>query len=121
MTINTVLVVDDSPADLSNIKSIVAETGLKVVAASNGKQAVELAKAERPDAIFLDIIMPEMDGFATCRELSGDASTKDIPVVFVTSKDQKADRMWAELQGAKAYITKPYQPDEIIDQLKKMG
>ena len=71
--------------------------------------------------IRADRMDTEMDGFATCRELSSDASTKDIPVVFVTSKDQKADRMWAEMQGAKAYITKPYQPDEIIDQLKKMG
>lgn len=118
MAINRVLVVDDSPAELANIKGILSDTGITVLSATNGKEAVEIAKADRPDLIFMDVIMPEMDGFAACRELSNNAETKDIPVVFVTSKDQKADRMWAEMQGGKAYITKPYQPDQIVDQLK---
>ena len=62
--------------------------------------------------------MPAMDGFATCRALGSDGETKNIPVIFVTSKNQKADRLWAQMQGAKGYITKPYSADEIIDQLK---
>ena len=66
----------------------------------------------------MDIVMPTMDGFATCRALAGDEDTKDIPVIFVTSKNQKADRLWAQMQGAKGFVTKPYSPDEIIDQLK---
>ncbi len=118
MAINKVLVVDDSPADLANIKGIVAETGCVVVSATNGKEALEKAKVEKPDLIFMDIIMPDMDGYATCRQLASDQTTKNIPVVFVTSKGQKADRLWAQMQGAKAFITKPYSPDEIIDQLK---
>lgn len=118
MAVKKVLVVDDSPAQLNNIKDIITETGLTVISATNGKDALRLAQNELPDLIFLDVIMPEMDGFATCRELNGKDDTKDIPVIFVTSKDQKADRMWAEMQGAKAYITKPYEADEIIDQLK---
>lgn len=118
MAINKVLVVDDSPAELTNIKSILTDTGVTVLSATNGKEAVEIAKTDRPDLIFMDVIMPEMDGFAACRELHSDAATKDIPVVFVTSKDQKADRLWAEMQGGKAYITKPYQPEQIVDQLK---
>ena len=119
MTINKVLVVDDSAAELNNIKNIIAETGLMVIAASNGKEALALAKSEQPDLIFLDIVMPEMDGFAACRELQNDIDTRHIPVVFVTQKDQKADRMWAQMQGAKAYITKPFQADELIDQIKQ--
>ena len=118
MAINKVLVVEDSPAELANIKGIISEAGFPVIGATNGKEAVALAKSEKPDLIFLDVIMPEMDGFAACRELNNDSATKNIPVIFVTSKGQKADRMWAEMQGAKAYITKPYQPEEIIDQLK---
>ena len=118
MAINTVLVVDDSPAELTNIKSILTDTGVTVLSATNGKEALELAKANQPDLIFMDVIMPEMDGFAACRELQGDAETKNIPVVFVTSKNQQADRMWAEMQGGKAYITKPYEADQIVDQLK---
>ena len=118
MPINKVLVVDDSPAELANIKSIISEAGCMVLSATTGKEAVEMAKTERPDLIFLDIIMPDMDGYATCRQISHDSTTKDIPIVFVTSKNQKADRLWAQMQGGKAFITKPYLPDEIIDQLK---
>ena len=66
----------------------------------------------------MDIIMPDMDGYEACRELNNDDRTKHIPVVFVTGKDQKADRIWAQMQGGKAYITKPYDADQIVDQNK---
>lgn len=118
MAINKVLVVDDSPADLTNIKNIISEAGCNTVSASNGKEAVQKAKQEKPDLIFLDVIMPEMDGFATCRMLHNDNDTKHIPVIFVTSKNQKADRLWAQMQGGKGYVTKPYSADDIVDQLK---
>jgi twitching motility two-component system response regulator PilH len=120
MAIKKVLVVDDSPTDLAHIKSIVADTGCLVLTASNGKEAVEKAKVEKPDLIFLDIIMPDQDGFSTCRTLTNEASTKDIPVVFVTSKNQKADRLWAQMQGARDYIVKPYAASDIIDQIKAL-
>ena len=118
MAIKKVLVVDDSPTDLANIKTIVSDAGCMVLTASNGQEAIDKAKAEKPDLVFLDIIMPEQDGFGACRALASDADTKDIPVVFVTSKSQKADRVWAQMQGAKGYITKPYTANEIVDQLK---
>jgi twitching motility two-component system response regulator PilH len=118
MRINKILVVDDSPADLTNIKNIVSEAGCTVISAMSGKEALEKAKSEKPDLIFLDIIMPDMDGYATCRQLHNDNVTKDIPVVFVTSKNQKADRVWAQMQGGKAFISKPYSADQIIDQIK---
>lgn len=118
MTVNKVLVVDDSVADLKNIEAIITDAGYQVISATSGEQAVTIAKTQHPDIIFMDVIMPDMDGFAACREITNDAATKDIPVVFVTSKNQKADRMWAQLQGGKAFITKPYQADDIIDQLK---
>lgn len=120
MAISKVLVVDDSPTDLANIKGIVSDTGCLVFTASNGEEAIDKAKIEQPDLIFLDIVMPDQDGFSTCRELNKDSNTKDIPVVFVTSKDQKADRVWAQMQGAKGYITKPYSANEIVDQLKAL-
>lgn len=112
------LVVDDSMAELANIKSILADAGYLVVTASSGKETLEKAKAEKPSIIFLDIVMPEMDGYEACRSLSQDPSTKDIPIVFVSSKSQKADRIWGQLQGAKGYVAKPYTADQIIDQLK---
>jgi len=118
MPVQKILVVDDSPTDLANIKSILSEAGCLTVAATSGKEALDKAKAEKPDLIFMDIIMPDMDGYAACRSLGSDAETKDIPVIFVTSKGQKADRLWAQMQGGKGYITKPYAADAIIDQLK---
>ncbi len=118
MAINKVLVVDDSPTELSNIKTIVAATGCIVLSASNGKQALELARNERPDIIFMDILMPEMDGYEATRRLHNDTATKDIPIVFVTSKSQKADRLWGQMQGGKGYVTKPFTADQIIEQLK---
>ncbi|HCB12296.1 MAG TPA: two-component system response regulator [Gammaproteobacteria bacterium] len=118
MPVRKVLVVDDSPTDLANIKSILGEAGCAIVTATNGKEAIEKAKAEKPDLIFMDIIMPDMDGYAACRSLGSEAETKSIPVIFVTSKSQKADRLWAQMQGGKGFITKPYAADAITDQLK---
>jgi twitching motility two-component system response regulator PilH len=120
MAINKVLVVDDSPTDLANIQNIVADTGCVVVTASNGQDAITKAKAEKPDLIFLDVVMPELDGFGVCRALAKDDTTKKIPVVFTTSKNQKADRVWAQMQGAKGYITKPYSADDVINQIKEL-
>lgn len=118
MAINKVLVVDDSPAELTNIKRIIAEMGCIVISASNGVQAVELARSEKPDIIFMDIIMPEMDGYEATRKLSNDPAVKNIPIIFVSSKGQKADKLWGQMQGGKGYITKPYTPDQIMKQIR---
>ena len=117
MAISKVLVCDDSTTDLMNIKNIVEKTGCMAVTASDGAEAVERARTEKPDMIFLDIIMPEMDGFEACRQLRDDPSTKGIPVIFVTSKHQKADKVWAQMQGATDFISKPYTADQILAKL----
>ena len=114
---NKILVVDDSPADLHNIKSIVVNAGHTVITASSGQEAVIKAKEMMPDMIFMDVIMDDTDGFEACRKIISDVNTKDIPVVFVSSKCQKADRVWAELQGGKALVGKPYTEDEIVKQI----
>lgn len=120
MPINKVLVVDDSSADLLNLQQIIEKAGYATLTAKSGKEAVEIAKSQKPDVIFLDVIMQEMDGFEACRTLTKDADTKSIPVIFVTSKNQKADRVWAEMRGAKAFISKPYTKDAILEQLKSI-
>ncbi|MDJ0870159.1 MAG: response regulator [Gammaproteobacteria bacterium] len=121
MTNRKVLIVDDSPVDRENLKSILSGTGCLVLTASDGAESVARAKAEKPDVIFMDVIMPEMDGFEACRRLRKDDTTKDIPIVFVTSKNQKADRVWAQMQGAKALLSKPYTKDQIIEQLEALS
>ena len=121
MTINKVLLVDDSPTDLANIRTIVADAGYSVLTATSGDEAIEVAKSEMPDLIFMDIVMEGADGYDACREIAQNGSTKNIPVVFVTSKNQKADRVCAELQGGKAFITKPYTADQILDQITALN
>lgn len=121
MPIKNVLIVEDDVAQLVHLQGLLAGAGYAVSTANNGQEALTKARADHPDAILMDINMPVMDGFAAARGLKNDASTKDIPIVFVSAKDQKADRVWATMNGAKGYITKPYQPNEILDQLKTLG
>jgi twitching motility two-component system response regulator PilH len=116
-----VLICDDSAAELANLRSILTDAGWHSVTASNGAEAVQKASVEKPALIFLDIIMPDMDGYEACRQLQANADTKAIPVVFVSSKNQKADQIWAKMQGGKALIGKPYSPDQILDTLKAFG
>lgn len=118
MSVKKALVVDDSSTELANIKAILSSAGYLVVTASSGKESLEKARSEQPSIIFLDIVMPEMDGYEACRSLVQDPATKNIPIVFVSSKSQKVDKVWGQLQGAKGYVSKPYTADQIIDQLK---
>jgi twitching motility two-component system response regulator PilH len=112
-----VLIVDDSPVDIQNLSRILSDAGALVLTATSGAEAIEVAKREKPQLIMMDVNMPGVDGFSAVRQLSQDPSTKGIPVVFVTSKDQKADRVFAQMLGAKGYVTKPYAPEQIIAQL----
>ncbi len=116
-----ILICDDSAAELANLRSILTDAGWHSVTASNGTEAVQKAAAEKPAMILLDIIMPDMDGYEACRQLQANAETRSIPVVFVSSKNQKADHIWAKMQGAKALIGKPYSADQILDTLKAYG
>lgn len=120
MAVRSVLVVDDSHPDRVNLEKILSAQNFVVTSVANGREAVERCRQARPDVILMDVNMPEMDGFAAVRELRRESATKDIPVVFVTSKDQKADRVWAQMQGARGYVTKPYSADQILDQLRQL-
>jgi twitching motility two-component system response regulator PilH len=112
-----VLVVDDSAVDQKNLERILTDAGVVVISASSGTEALAKAREAKPDLIMLDVNMPGLDGFSTARQLQGDATTKDTPVVFVTSKDQKADRVFAQMLGAKGFVTKPYTPADILSKL----
>lgn len=113
-----VLVVDDTAAHLQQMKEIVSAAGYQVITATSGKEAVAKTKSEKPDMVFLDIVMDDLDGYGACREITSDAETKNIPVVFVSTKSNRADRIWAEKQGAKALLSKPINSDEIVENLK---
>ena len=120
MSIQKILICDDSQTDLMNLKNALGGTDCILITATSGDEAVKKAKSEKPDVIFLDIVMPGMDGYACCRTLRYDPETKHIPVIFVSSKHQKADRVWAQMQGAKDLIAKPYESKEITDRLQAL-
>ena len=112
-----ILIVDDSPVDIQNLQNILVDAGHLVTVATSGTDGVAKAKASPPDIIMMDVNMPGLDGFSAARQLTQDAGTKKIPVIFVTGKDQKADRVFAQMLGAKGYVTKPYTADQILSQI----
>lgn len=112
------LVADDHTPDRDRLSSILVNAGWRVAQARNGLQAVARAKAGKPAIIFMDIMMPEMDGFQACRRLVGDESTRAIPVVFVSTKHQRADQIWARAQGGRELIAKPIMREAVLAALK---
>jgi twitching motility two-component system response regulator PilH len=116
----SILIVEDNASDRQRLEKLLSEAGYLVATAADGSQAVASAKRNKPDAILMDVNMPEMDGYAATRALHADSETKDIPVILVTAKDQKADKAWGQMLGAKGYITKPYTDDQLLSQVRSL-
>jgi DNA-binding response OmpR family regulator len=109
----TVLVAEDEPDIRALITFSLEYAGYRVIEALNGEDAVQLARDERPDLILLDVRMPRLNGYQACTVLKADASTKEIPVVFLSARGQETEiRQGLEL-GAEEYILKPFAPDEL--------
>ena len=87
--------------------------------ASNGADGVTLAKAEQPDLVLMDVVMPGVNGFQATRQITRDEDTKHIPVVIVSTKDQATDRVWGKRQGAIDYLIKPIEENQLIDVIKQ--
>ncbi|GAB4202796.1 MAG: hypothetical protein Fur006_56590 [Coleofasciculaceae cyanobacterium] len=110
----TILFVDDSPTALEVLFEFLTDAGFNVLIAHNGEKAIQLAQSDCPDVIFLDIIMPGMDGFETCRRLKVNESTRDIPVIFMTALSQTAVVVKGFQLGAVDYIIKPTQKEIVL-------
>ncbi len=121
MSISRILVVDDSPTERFFLSELLVKHGYLVSMAESGEDAVAQAKNTHPDLILMDVIMPGMNGFQATRMISKDDATKDIPVIMCTSKGQETDKVWGMRQGARAYLVKPVNPDELIKQIKALG
>ncbi len=113
-----ILVVDDSPTGLKSACAVLKQ--YDIITATDGKQALEKAQAEKPDLIVLDVIMPNMDGFQACRKIKKSPALKNIPVIMLTSKDQKSDKFWGEKQGADVYLTKPCENTVLLNEVDQM-
>jgi len=114
-----ILIVDDSPSQLVGISRIVQKLGHEPLTAEDGAAGVEAAKRELPDLILMDVVMPNLNGFQATRAITREPTTKHIPVLLVTTKDQDTDRMWGLRQGAKAYITKPFSESELEQMIQE--
>ena len=114
-----ILIVDDSPTETFRFKEILTKHGYDVLEASNGADGVTLAKAEQPDLVLMDVVMPGVNGFQATRQITRDEDTKHIPVVIVSTKDQATDRVWGKRQGAIDYIIKPIEEKQLIDVIKQ--
>ena len=110
-----VLVIDDERSIRMLCRVNLAASGIDVLEASNGREGLELARTARPDLVLLDVMMPEIDGWAVARQLAADERTREIPVVFLTARAEPADRRLGEQLGGVGYLVKPFDPVAIGD------
>ncbi|HEU0196044.1 MAG TPA: response regulator [Nevskiaceae bacterium] len=113
-----VMVVDDSPTDTEKLKAILTKAGYEVITAASAAAALDNAKAQRPDCIVMDVVMPGVNGFQATRSLTHDPITAAIPVIVCSAKNQPTDRVWALRQGAKDYLVKPVKGAELIEKVR---
>ena len=109
-----ILIVDDTPDNLLVLFSFLEEKGFKVLLAEDGESALQIAQSKAPDLILLDVLMPEVDGFETCRRLKEKASTKEIPVIFLTALSETVNKVQGFKLGGVDYITKPSEQEEVL-------
>ena len=117
MPVKRVLVVDDSPTERFFVVDLLSKHGFQVTTAENGEDGIAKAKAEKPDLIIMDVVMPGLNGYQATRTLTRDDETKGIPVIVCTSKGQETDKIWGLRQGAIDYLVKPLNPEELLQRI----
>lgn len=116
----TILIAEDEPDIRQLVELTLSFGGFTVLAAANGAEAVEKAKADRPDLILLDVRMPRMTGYEACAALKEDAATANIPVVFLSAKGQEDEVRSGLGCGAADYILKPFSPEQLISRVREL-
>ena len=115
-----VLICDDDPVILRLLEVNLELEGYDVLLAHDGEHAIEVATEEKPDLVILDIMMPRLDGYQTCERLKADEQTKGIPIVFLSAKAQQADIERGKEFGVAEYLTKPFDPNDLIDVVQRL-
>lgn len=115
-----VLIIDDSPTEVHVFKSMLLNNDIEVSVAKNGEEGIEKAIEIKPDCILMDVVMPGKNGFQATRDLSRNPATSAIPVIIITTKDQETDKIWGMRQGAKDYIVKPAEEQDLIERINKV-
>jgi twitching motility two-component system response regulator PilH len=115
-----ILIVDDSPTELHVLAKILQQAGHEALTAADGEAGIAAARAQGPDAILMDVVMPGINGFQATRKLTRDPKTQHIPVLMVTTKDQDTDKEWGLRQGARGYLVKPVDGRELLQKLNEL-
>lgn len=110
-----ILIVDDSPTEVFVMQKALEKHGFTTAAADNGADGIRLARQMKPDLIFMDIVMPGVNGYQATRTLINDPETKQIPIIMVTTKGQETDRVWGLRQGAVDYMVKPVSSQALVE------
>ncbi len=113
----TIFIADDELDFVSTLRSRLEFEGYGVATAADGKEALERIMHDKPDLVLLDVMMPTMNGYQVCRELKGNADTSSIPIVMLTAKSQESDKFWGTEAGADAYVTKPFDMEELMGKI----
>ena len=115
-----VLICDDDPVILRLLEVNLELEGYDVLTANHGEEAFEIASRELPDLVILDIMMPRLDGYQTCQKLKAQSSTEQIPVVFLSAKAQASDIEKGKSFGVSDYLTKPFDPNDLLDVVERL-
>ena len=118
MTIHKILVVDDSKTELFHLSDILGKKGYAVRTAENGEEAMLRLNEDKPDLILMDVVMPGQNGFQLTRAITRDPRWAGVPVIMCTSKNQETDKVWGMRQGARDYIVKPVNSDELLTKIR---
>ncbi len=113
-----ILVADDSTTERNFMRAPFEQEGYQVTAATNGEEALEFAANNDYDLVVLDVVMPKLNGFQTCRKIKD--LKPNLPVILLTSKNQKSDEFWGKKQGANIYMTKPFDGAELLQNAQKL-
>lgn len=117
MPVKKILVVDDSPTERFFVVDLLNKKGYETLIAENGEEGIAKAKAEKPDLILMDVVMPGLNGYQATLTLTRDEDTKHIPVIICTTKGQETDKIWGLRQGAHDYLVKPVNADELLQKI----
>jgi two-component system, chemotaxis family, response regulator PixH len=118
--ISTALIVEDVQTDLMILTSYLETLGWRVIAAMNGEEALNYLSSNKPDIVFLDVVLPGRSGFEICRTIKSQIDTQKIPVVMCSTKNTDMDRFWGLKQGADLYLTKPVNHRDFVEVIQKL-
>jgi twitching motility two-component system response regulator PilH len=118
MAIEKILLVDDSKTELHYLSELLVKRGYSVRTAENGDEAMRRLSEETPDLILMDVVMPGQNGFQLTRAITRDPRFANVPVIMCTSKNQETDKVWGMRQGARDYVVKPVDADELIAKIR---